>query len=60
MTKGLLDGIDIENIVALLRLTIICVVAMNKAGALPPVVNTIVGGIIGYMTRSFTTARKIN
>ena len=59
MMKDILDGIDAENIVAVICLTIICVVAMNKSGNMPPVVNTIVGGIIGYMTRSFSAARKL-
>jgi len=57
---AIINGLDIENIVAILALTVIAIVAMQGAEELPPVVNTIVGGIIGYLTRSYTENKKVS
>ena len=56
--KEILEAIDVENVFAILCLTVIAITAMVQSGTLPPVVNTVVGGIIGYLARSYTEAKK--
>lgn len=46
------NSIDWENIFAMGCLVVISYMAINKSGDLPPVVNTIAGGFIGYLTRA--------
>ena len=51
--------IDWENIFAMFCLLGISYFAMEQAQALPPVVNTIAGGFIGYLTRARQQVQSI-
>jgi len=53
---AIINGLDIENIIAIFALTAIAIVAMAGVDEMPSVVNTIVGGIIGYLARSYVDA----
>jgi len=46
------QDIDWENIFAMGCLVMISWMAMDQADKLPPVINTIAGGFIGYLTRA--------